>query len=297
MPNIAAIPLCYFPVYDFHILDADPEIHNASAVMDASFWIKLALSFLVGSLWVTFTTLSAERFGSKVGGLIGGLPSTVVIALLFIGLTQSPLVAAQATTIMPFAQGLNGLFVITFIRLIQRGLVKSLFFSLLVWIVQSTLLYLLDIQVFWLSLVGWLIMLAFCYMVVEKWMKISSHGKLSISYPSSQLIWRALFGGMVIALAVFMGKIGGPLLGGIFGSFPAMFLSNLVITSKTGGADFSRSVGKSLLISGLINVPIYEIAVRVLYPQLGLIFGTIFAILFSLGSGYLTFRFMRSKIG
>jgi hypothetical protein len=58
--------------------------------MDASFWIKLFLGFIVGSIWVTLTTVSAERFGSKVGGLIGGLPSTVVIALLFIGLTQSP---------------------------------------------------------------------------------------------------------------------------------------------------------------------------------------------------------------
>ncbi|MFZ2097348.1 MAG: DUF3147 family protein [Anaerolineales bacterium] len=264
--------------------------------MDASFWFKLALSFIVGSLWVTLTTLSAERFGSKVGGLIGGLPSTVVIALLFIGLTQSPFVAAQATTVMPIAQGLNGLFVITFMLLIPRGLGTGIFCALLVWILQSVLLYLLDIQAFWVSLVGWLLLLAFCYFLVEKWLKISSQSKLTISYPSSQLIWRALFGGMVIALAVFMGKLGGPLLGGIFGSFPAMFLSTLVITSKTGGADFSRSVGKSLLISGLINVPLYEIVVRVLYPHLGLSFGTLLAILFSLASGYLTFLFMRSRL-
>ena len=52
-----------------------------------------------------------------MGGLIGGLPSTVVIALLFIGLTQSPQIAADTTTVMPLAQGLNGLFVLTFMRL------------------------------------------------------------------------------------------------------------------------------------------------------------------------------------
>jgi uncharacterized membrane protein (GlpM family) len=264
--------------------------------MDASFWFKLSLSFLAGSLWVTLTTLSAERFGSKVGGLIGGLPSTVVIALLFIGYTQSKQVASQATTVMPLAQGLNGLFIITFLVLIQRGLWRSLVGALLVWLIQSTLLFLLDIQSFLISLLGWLGLLCFCYLVLEKWMKIPSQDKLRVTYPPSQLIWRALFGGVMIALAVLMGKLGGPLPGGIFGSFPAMFLSTLVITYRSGGADFSRSVGKSLLISGLINVPLYEIIVRYLYPTVGLIPGTIIALLFTLGTGYLTFRFMKTRL-
>lgn len=264
--------------------------------MDLSFWFKLLLGFLVGSLWITLTTISAERFGSKVGGLIGGLPSTVVIALFFIGLTQSPQAAADATTVMPLAQGLNGLFVLTFMLLIPRGLWLGLVGSLLLWFFQSTLLYLLDIQLFWVSLLGWLILLIFCYLASEKWMKIPSQGKLIISYPPTQLAWRALFGGGVIALAVFMGKVGGPLLGGIFGSFPAMFLSTLVITSNMGGPGFSRSVGKSLLISGLINVPLYEIMVRFLYPTVGLYWGTALALLFSLGSGYLTFLFMKTRL-
>lgn len=264
--------------------------------MDASFWFKLALSFFVGSLWVTLTTLSAERFGSKIGGLIGGLPSTVVIALLFIGYTQSPQVAAQATTVMPLAQGLNSLFVLTFMLLIRRGLWSALSGSLLVWFIEATLLYRLDIQSFFISLIGWLVLLFFCYFVLEKWWKISSRSKLEVSYPASQLIWRALFGGAVIALAVFMGKLGGSLLGGIFGSFPAMFLSTLVIAYNTGGLDFSRSVGKSLVISGLINVPLYEIVVRFLYPNIGLVLGTVIAVLFSLGTGYLTFLFMKSRL-
>jgi hypothetical protein len=264
--------------------------------MDTSFWLKLLLGFIVGSLWVTLTTVSAERFGSKVGGLIGGLPSTVVIALLFIGFTQSPQVAAEATTVMPLAQGLNGLVVITFMLFISRGLWAGLLTAVSLWFFQSTLLYLLDIQLFWVSLLGWLILLFFCYLVVEKWMKIPSSAKVALTYPPSQLVWRAFFGGLVIAFAVFMGKVGGPLLGGIFGSFPAMFLSTLVITYTTGGSTFSCSVGKSLLISGLINVPIYEIMVRFLYPRIGLGWGTVIALLVSFATGYLTFRFMKSRL-
>ena len=264
--------------------------------MDPSFWLKLILGFIIGSLWITLTTISAERFGSKVGGLIGGLPSTVVIALLFIGLTQSPQAAAQATTVMPLAQGLNGLFIIAFMLLIPRGLWLSLLSALLLWFFQSTLLYLLDIQNFWVSILGWLVLLFFCYLVSEKWMKIPSQGKVVISYPPTQLAWRALFGGGVIALAIFMAKVGGPLLGGIFSSFPAMFLSTLVITYLAAGATFSRSVGKSLLISGLVNVPLYEIMVRILYPTVGIGLGTAFALLFSMCTGYLTFLFMKTRL-
>ena len=63
--------------------------------MDLSFWIKFGLSFLVGGVWVTLSSVAAERFGSKAGGLIGGLPSTIVVTLLFIGLTQSAERAAE----------------------------------------------------------------------------------------------------------------------------------------------------------------------------------------------------------
>ena len=264
--------------------------------MDSAFWFRLSLSFIVGSLWVTLTTLSAERFGSKVGGLIGGLPSTVVIALLFIGITQSPQAAAQATTVMPLAQGLNGLFVLTFMVLARRGLWQGIVGALLIWLIQSTLLFMLDIQELWISVIGWLLLLLFCYWVLEKQMKVVSQGKINQSYQSAQIIWRALFGGLVIAFAVFMGKLGGPLLGGIFGSFPAMFLSTLIITCNTGGSDFAQSVGKSLLISGLINVPLYEIVVRLVYPALGLGLGTMIALVFSMGTGYLTFQFIKARL-
>jgi uncharacterized membrane protein (GlpM family) len=265
--------------------------------MDASFWLKLSLSFIVGSLWVTLTTLSAERFGSRIGGLIGGLPSTVVIALLFIGLTQSPQVAAEATTVMPLAQGLNGLFVLTFMLLIPYNLWAALIGALLIWFIQSSLLFLANINTFWISIICWLILLAFCILALEKWMKVSALSKINLTYQSSQLVWRALFGGTVIALAVLMGKIGGPSLGGIFSSFPAMFLTTLVITYKSGGANFSRAVGESILISGLINVPIYEILVRFLYPASGLAAGTAIALGCALGTGTLTYIVMRAKLG
>lgn len=69
--------------------------------MNTLFLIKLALSFLIGGLWIIVATIVADKLGSKIGGLIGGLPSTIMFGLFFIGWTQGPAVAVQATTIAP----------------------------------------------------------------------------------------------------------------------------------------------------------------------------------------------------
>jgi hypothetical protein len=54
------------------------------------YWFKLLIRFCVGGLWVTLTTIVADRFGSKLGGWIGGLPSTIVVTLFFAGDYQDP---------------------------------------------------------------------------------------------------------------------------------------------------------------------------------------------------------------
>jgi len=264
--------------------------------LEPSFWYKLGLSFVVGSAWVTISTVAAEKDGSKMGGFLGGMPSTVVVALLFIGLTQTPRAASEATTIIPFAQGLNGLFVIIFILLIGRGLARGLLLALLVWFSLAGAIVIIGPGPFRISIAGWAIFVCICYLVVEKGIEIPSQAKIRVHYSTSQIISRALFGGTVIASAVFLGKLGGPIYGGIFATFPAMFLSTLVITHRTAGAPFSRAVGKTLMVTGMINVALYAIAVRYLYPRAGLVYGTMLALACSACAGYLTYHFIRTRL-
>jgi len=84
--------------------------------------------------------------------------------------------------------------------------------------------------------------------------------------------------------------------GGIFATFPAMFISTLIITYQTGGAAVSRAVAKALMLSGMINVALYAIAVRYLYVSLGLAAGTILALAFSCGTVYLTNALIMNKV-
>ena len=264
--------------------------------MDPSFWLKFTLSFLVGGAWVTLSSIAAERFGSKVGGLIGGLPSTIVVTLLFIGLTQSAARAAESAVIVPLVMGINGLFVTVFIYLSRRGLAPALASALLAWFCLAAILMVLNIRVLWISIAGWLLLGIGCFLLVEHGMKITSQGRKASRYTAGQIAGRAALSGTVVALAVLMSKIAGPLAGGIFATFPAVFLSNLIITYRSGGTAFAGAVGKSLMVSGMITVPIYALLVWYFYPLVGLGFGTLIAFLLTAVAGFLTLQVMKSRL-
>jgi len=57
--------------------------------------------FFIGAVWVTGATMLAEKLGSKVGGVILGLPSVALLGLFFIGWTQSAVIASEATSVVP----------------------------------------------------------------------------------------------------------------------------------------------------------------------------------------------------
>ena len=85
--------------------------------MNEIFLVKVGLSSIAGGAWATFATIAAERFGTKLGGIIVGAPATVSITLFFIGWTQTPAFASQATTIIPIIMGINILFIVVYLIL------------------------------------------------------------------------------------------------------------------------------------------------------------------------------------
>ena len=94
------------------------------------FITKWLLSLVVGVIWVTVSTTVAEKISGKLGGLIVGMPSTAVISLLFIGLTQGVPAANIAATVMVFSAGLYCLYFFTYLLLTPRGFYYGLTLSL-----------------------------------------------------------------------------------------------------------------------------------------------------------------------
>jgi uncharacterized membrane protein (GlpM family) len=264
--------------------------------LNGSFYLLLLLSILVGSIWVTLTTILAEKFGSKIGGLIGGLPSTAIVAFFFIGLTQSPQTASQATNAFPLAYSITGLFLVFFAVFSKKGFIISLFGSLLIWFSLSALIIFLEIDNFFVSLLAYGIIFLISFHILGKKLKISSAKRIEIHYSPIQILGRAVFSGMMIAFAVFMSKVGGPIFGGVFSAFPAVFISILVISYKSRGMSFSRAMTKPLMMTGMLSIVVYATSIRYFYPRFGLIVGTVSAYLFALLSAYLSYILFQKRV-
>src|SRR5215831_1199461 len=107
--------------------------------MSSYLFIHLLLSLVIGGAFIAFCSLAAEFFGTEFGGLIAGLPSTVVITLLLVALTESPSRAVEETTIIPVILGLNCLFLVTYALSAAGGAVLALAAAFVTWLALAVL--------------------------------------------------------------------------------------------------------------------------------------------------------------
>src|SRR5713226_8588258 len=101
--------------------------------------LHLILAFVVGGAWVSSATLIAERYGSSLGGLVGGLPAISIVSFLFIGLNQSPETASQATIVFPLALSFTMSFLLVYATVSKRGFPVAFLGAILVWFSLSTI--------------------------------------------------------------------------------------------------------------------------------------------------------------
>jgi hypothetical protein len=259
------------------------------------FIFKLILSFLIGGVWVTIATQLADKYGTKVGGIITGLPSTALLSLFFIGWTQSPSVSVEATTIIPIIGAVNALFLLVYISLVRKNFWLALGSSFFVWSVFSLTLVLLDFNYFLLSILIYTVVAVLSFSLIEKGLKVKSERPGQVKNTVRNLIFRGLFSGTIIVFAVIMGKIGGPLFGGMFAMFPAMFTGTLLITYFSHGSLFSSAMMKVALLSAS-SVVLYAILVRFTYIPFGLFLGTLLSILVSFTYAFLIHAVLAKRI-
>jgi len=239
--------------------------------------LHLFLAFTVGGVWVSSATVIAERYGSALGGLVGGLPAISIVSFLFIGLNQGPQTASQATVVFPLALSFTMSFLLVYAIVSKRGFRVAFLAAMLVWTSLSAVTVFTNVRNLFLSVGVFLSVANLYFYVLKVKMKLPHIGGAQIIYSLPQAALRAIVGGSIIALAVLLSQLGGPEVGGIASSFPAIFSLTLFFSYRTRGMALSRALTKPLLISGGLTAFPYSLLVGYLYPTLGVGFGTIVA--------------------
>ncbi len=266
-------------------------------MLDTYVWLHILSAFIVGGLWIATTTLIADRFGSKIGWFLWWLPSTSVLAFFFVSLIHSPAIVAHSTNTFPLIEWFTWLFVVIYVLLARKtGFWAAISIAFLVWFLLAGTIVLSWFNSFGWSLLLYGIILVGSYIILEKCFSIPSAKGISIKKTTSQFLRRAVFGGLVIAFAVFASKIWWVIFGVIFAAFPAMFSTTLIIWYFSRWLEFSLSLAKSLVVTGLITVVIYAMAVRYLYPPLWIYRGTLCSLVIILLVSYLTYIFVQKKL-
>lgn len=263
--------------------------------MNSIFAIKLFISFLVGGGYAIISTIAADKFGSKIGGLITSLPSTVLFGLLFIAWTQSPRVSVEATITIPATLGMACVFLVVYTYFLKRGLWWGLGLALISWAILAVVLIESHLTSFLFSCMLYGVLFIFSFLTIRKIVKRTTAKSQKIVYTPTIILLRGLIGGVVVGLSVFLAKIGGPVLGGMFATFPAMFISTLCITYFAHGEEFSSAIAKSSLM-GTITIFIYTICARFTYIPFGVSAGTLFSLLICYSAAYFLYTYLMKRL-
>jgi len=269
--------------------------------------LKHLIYFLSGSILITAITLVAEKRSQKIAGILMCLPVITFLSLLFIGISQGAGFAGRAAVWNPigavadlvymglFAVGINLPGYIGKTNTLSDGTKKII--DLLSGLVSGFAGYFLSIAVFsqlqitsgWVSLFA-LWAAAIIFYIFFKRLKENYAGKPK-RVSANDIIFRAIFGGAVVAAVVILGDSFGYIWGGLFSSFPGTITPVLVLLHLKNGKGIISGVIKSSPI-GLSATGLYSCMVWLLYPVYGIIAGTLAAYLAVLG--FLSVIFFRS---
>jgi len=223
----------------------------------ALFAIQLLLSFLIGGLWVTLATVMAQRWGTRIGGTVAGLPSTVVVAFVFIALSQGTRQAYLATEVFPLTFSFNAFAVAAYAALARHGLAAALTGFVLTWLtLQASLVAITRGEppaALGPSLLAAAVVLVATTLGFRKWLPAPFATGATQPIGLRPLLGRGIFSGLVISAAVLAAAVNGPLAGSVVAAFPAVFITTLSITARAEGIEFSRSLCLPLMLSGMVN--------------------------------------------
>ena len=260
--------------------------------MPDAFTVKVLLSFIVAGIWITLATVLSERFGTKIGGMLGNLPSNILVSLLFMGWTQGAVFAAEAAKVGPLAMIIDTVFLFIYIVALQKYGKFAPLIALAAWFILALPVGMAGFNDLYVGIAGYAVVVIVAFYFLERRMSIPSMKKKKTSYSISELALRAIISGGIVSGAVVLAAIGGPVWGGLFSAFPAVMLSTMYLLTRAQGSGFAQATGK-VMVPASANIVVFCLAVYFTYPIYGLIAGTVISYLAALAFVALLYPLMR----
>jgi uncharacterized membrane protein (GlpM family) len=226
--------------------------------MDASFALVLAVRMAVTAGFVLFATVTAERAGPFIGGLVATLPVSAGPTYAFLAMDHSARFIADGALATLTVNGAIAMFLLTYVLLAQRrSLAVSLGGAFLVWLV----LIAASLSVAWTFAwaAAWNVA-AFtaCLILVRPFRRVTV---AAVRAPWPALVVRALAVAGLVGLVVGMSARLGPAGSGVLAVFPVVLVSMIAIVHpRLGGPATAALMANAAL--GLVG---FSLAVAVLH--------------------------------
>lgn len=237
------------------------------------FFLQLLISFVVGGGFIALLSFLSERASQKMAGLLIALPSTGALSYLFISWTSGPATIPVVAPVTLVSMGSIIFFTITYLALSKIALAKwasmatAMLGALFVWLMVAMLLKQFHFVDLWAGVFIYLLSCLVGYYFLTHLHKKETPQRY-LQYTLAQKLFRAVFAGGVIALAVYLSKTLDPFWGGLFAGYPAAFTSTLLILHWHHDADFLARVFRNAPI-GFISPPFFILFADFTFPILG----------------------------
>ncbi len=256
--------------------------------------VRLVASFVAGFAIVAIVTALADAFGAGPAGFVGGLPSTGAVGLLSIGLAQSPSAAIQATTLFPLAFSVTFAFLLFYTIPEREGFQARMVVALFLWFLASVAVAVWGLDDFALSLVGGIVV-SLAVLLARNRVSTKKIDRVTSDFSWLRMTLRGALGGTVVVAVAILSLVSGPLVGGVFAAAPAIWSSSLYVTNRTQGMEFSRSLTKTFMQTGILTVIPYAVAARYFFSVFGIWLGTLLAYVVIAPLAYLAWRLANRK--
>lgn len=246
----------------------------------------VVVSALFAGLVAIAVTLLIERWGGRIGGVLGTIPTTIVPAAAGMAVSGEMAALEQSLAVVPLGMLVNAAFLLVFLhgppRLPGEGralLVQTTLLALIIWAglgllmlgMAERLLVLLDpvlLGVLGTSLLGVL------GLRVAGARRTAPAGHRTPS--RLEVGARGGAAALAIGAAVMLASIGLPLVAGLASVFPAIFLTTMVSLWLSQGAAVPLGAAGPMLL-GSTSVGVYATVAIWSLPALGLTLGSIVA--------------------